>query len=83
MVDYREMVLTMLTQETSWLSKLAKEIATEDNSNLKNAKFAVSKALKTLQNDELILRQIMKLKDRKALLYYKRDSSMSGLHKFM
>ena len=43
----------------------------------------MSKALKTLQSDGFIARQMIKLKDKQVMLYYKRDSSMSGLHKFM
>ncbi len=83
MPDYRERVLKMLTKEASWPSELAREIVKDEGTEQESVKFAVSKALKTLQNDGLIARQMMKLKDREVLLYYKRDSAMSGLHKFM
>ena len=83
MTDYRERVLKMLTEEASWPSKLAREIATQEGTEQESVKFAVSKALKMLQNDGLIARQMIKLKDKEVMLYYKRDSAMSGLHKFM
>ena len=83
MPNYRERVLKMLTEEASWPSGLAREIATQEGTGQESVKFAVSKALKTLQNDGLIARQMMKLKDKEVMLYYKRDSAMSGLHKFM
>ncbi len=83
MPDYRERVLKMLTKEASWPSELAREIAKEDVTEQESVKFAVSKALKMLQNDGLIARQMIKLKDKEVMLYYKRDSAMSGLHKFM
>jgi hypothetical protein len=83
MPDYRERVLKMLTEEASWPSELAREIAKDESTEQESVKFAVSKALKTLQNDGLIARQMIKLKDKEVMLYYKRDSAMSGLHKFM
>ena len=83
MPNYRESVLKMLTEEASWPSKLAREIVTQEGTEQESVKFAVSKALKTLQNDGLIARQMLKLKDKEVMLYYKRDSAMSGLHKFM
>jgi hypothetical protein len=82
MVDYKENVLKLLTEEASWPSKLAKDIAKEEGVE-EEPKLAVSKALKTLQNDGRIGRQTMKLEDKEVMLYYRKDPSMSGLHKFM
>jgi len=55
----------------------------QEGTGSEEPKFAVSKALEVLQNDGLVGRQMMKLEDRKVMLYYKKDYSMSGLHKFM
>lgn len=82
MLNYKENVLELLTEEASWPSKLAKDIAKREILE-QEPKLAVSKALKTLQNDGMIGRQILKLEDREVMLYYRKDSSMSGLHKFM
>ncbi len=46
-------------------------------------KLAVSRALKVLQTEGLIARQALELEDKEVMLYYRRDPSMSGLHKFM
>ena len=46
-------------------------------------KLAVSKALKVLQTEGLIARQALELEGKEVMLYYRRDPSMSGLHKFM
>lgn len=83
MLDYREKLLSMLAQEASWPSKLAKDIAKADGMGDTEPKFAVSKALKALQKDGLIGRQMLKLGDREVVLYYRRDPTLSGLHKFM
>jgi hypothetical protein len=83
MLDYREKLLSMLAQEASWPSKLAKDIAKADGMGGTEPKFAVSKALKALQKDGLIGRQMLKLGDREVVLYYRRDPTLSGLHKFM
>lgn len=82
MPDYREKVLKMLTEEASWPSKLAKDIAKEEGLK-EEPKLAISKALKVLQNDGTIGRQMIKLEDREVMLYYKKDPSISGFHKFM
>ncbi|MHB1830735.1 MAG: AAA family ATPase [Candidatus Micrarchaeaceae archaeon] len=76
-------VLKMLMEEASWSSELARKIAKENGTDQESTKFAISKALKMLQKDGLIARQTIKLKDREVLLYYKRDSAISGLHNFM
>jgi len=83
MPDYREKVLKMLTEESSWPSKLAKGIAKQEGIAEYVPKLAVSKALKTLQNEGMIGRQVLKLEDKEVMLYYRKDPSMSGLHKFM
>ena len=62
---------------------LTREIATQEGTEQESVKFAVSKALKMLQNDGFVARQMMKLKDKEVMLYYKRDSALSGPHKFM
>jgi hypothetical protein len=82
-LDYREKLLAMLAQEASWPSKLAKDIAKADGMGNTEPKFAVSKALKALQKDGLIGRQMLKLGDREVVLYYRRDPTLSGLHRFM
>jgi hypothetical protein len=82
MVDYKEKVMKILTEEASWPSKLAKDIAKQESIE-QEPKLAVSKALKTLHNDGLIGRQVMKLDNKEIMLYYRKDPSMSGLHKFM
>jgi hypothetical protein len=82
-LDYREKLLAMLAQEASWPSKLAKDIAKADGMGDTEPKFAVSKALKALQKDGLIGRQMLKLGDREVVLYYRRDPTLSGLHRFM
>jgi predicted AAA+ superfamily ATPase len=46
-------------------------------------KLAVSKALKVLQTEGLVARQALELEGKEVMLYYRRDPSMSGLHKFM
>lgn len=81
--EYTEKVLAMLVQEASWPNKLAKTIANNEKIDVSKAKFIVSKALHTLQKDGKIDRQMMKLEDMEVMLYYKKDPSMSGLHKFM
>ena len=81
--DYKEKVLEMLTEEASWPSKLARDIAKQDNTNPKMRKVAVVRALKTLREDGSIERRLMVVGDREVMLYYKKDPSMSGLHKFM
>ena len=81
-LDYRAKVLEMLENEASWPSKLAKDIAKAEGMT-DEPKLAVSKALKALQSEGLIARQSLELEDKEVMLYYRRDPSMSGLHKFM
>ena len=72
----------MLESEASRPSKLAKDIAkTEGMAD--EPKLAVSKALKVLQTEGLVARQALELEGKEVMLYYRRDPSMSGLHKFM
>ncbi len=63
-------------------SKLAKDIAKAEGM-VDEPKLAVSKALKVLQTEGLIARQALELEGKEVMLYYRRDPSMSGLHKFM
>lgn len=81
--DYVTNILNMLTEEAAWPTKLARAIAKNDGIDLEKAKFAVSKALRKLQKDGLVGREHMKIGDKEVVLYYRRDSSMSGLHKYM
>ena len=81
--DYKEKVLEMLENEASWPSKLAKEIAKQDGTSPEMRKVAVVRALKALREDGSIERRSMVVGDRDVMLYYKKDPSMSGLHKFM
>ena len=81
-LDYRAKVLEMLESEASWPSKLAKDIAKAEGM-ADEPKLAVSKALKVLQTEGLVARQALELEDKEVMLYYRRDPSMSGLHKFM
>ena len=75
-------MLEMLESEASRPSKLAKDIAkTEGMAD--EPKLAVSKALKVLQIEGLVARQALELEGNEVMLYYRRDPSMSGLHKFM
>ncbi len=46
-------------------------------------KVAVVRALKALCEDGSIERRLIKIEKREVMLYYKKDPSMSGLHKFM
>ena len=80
--DYRAKVLEMLETEASWPSKLAKDIAKAEGM-ADEPKLAVSKALKGLQTEGLVARQALELEGKEVMLYYRRDPSMSGLHKFM
>ncbi|MCL5089808.1 MAG: hypothetical protein M1382_01400 [Candidatus Marsarchaeota archaeon] len=81
-LDYGVNVLEMLESEASRPSKLAKDIAkTEGMAD--EPKLAVSKALKVLQTEGLVARQALELEGKEVMLYYRRDPSMSGLHKFM
>ena len=81
-LDYRVKVLEMLETEASWPSKLAKDIAKAEGM-ADEPKLAVSKALKVLQTEGLIARQALELEGKEVMLYYRRDPSMSGLHRFM
>ena len=72
MQGYTEKVLTMLTEEASWPNKLAKTMANEEQIDVGRAKFIVSNALHILQKDGKIDRQMIKLKDKEVILYYKR-----------
>ena len=81
-LDYRAKVLEMLEAEASWPSKLAKDIAKAEGM-VDEPKLAVSKALKVLQTEGLVARQALELEGKEVMLYYRRDPSMSGLHKFM
>ena len=72
----------MLEAEASWPSKLAKDIAKVEGM-VDEPKLAVSKALKVLQTEGLVARQAFELEGKEVMLYYRRDPSMSGLHKFM
>ena len=63
-------------------SKRAKDIAKAEGM-VDEPKLAVSKALKVLQTEGLIARQALELEGKEVMLYYRRDPSMSGLHKFM
>ena len=72
----------MLETEASWPSKLAKDIAKAEGM-ADEPKLAVSKALKVLQTEGLIARQALELEGKEVMLYYRRDPSMSGLHRFM
>ena len=81
--DYKDKVLEMLTEEASWPSKLAREIAKQDGTSPEMRKVAVVRALKALREDGSIERRLMVVAEREVMLYYKKDPSMSGLHKFM
>ncbi|MGC8580444.1 MAG: hypothetical protein ACP5MB_10370, partial [bacterium] len=81
-LDYRAKVLEMLENEASWPSKLAKDIAKEQGMP-DEPKLAVSKALKVLQTEGLVAKQALELEGKEVTLYYRRDPSQSGLHKFM
>ena len=81
--DYVTDILNMLTEEAAWPTKLARAIAKSEGIDLEKAKFAVSKALRKLQKDGLVGRERMKIGDKEVVLYYRRDSSMSGLHRYM
>jgi len=70
-------------KRASWPGKLAKEIAVQDGIDQEWARFAVSKALKPLLTEGLVGRLAFLLEGREVMLYYKKDPSMSGLHKFM
>jgi predicted transcriptional regulator len=63
-------------------SKRAKDIAKVEGV-ADEPKLAVSKALKVLQTEGLVARQALELEGKEVMLYYRRDPSMSGLHKFM
>lgn len=81
-LDYRAEVLEMLETEASWPSRLAKDIAKAEGM-AEEPKLVVSKALKVLQTEGLVARQVLELEGKEVMLYYRRDPSMSGLHKFM
>ena len=83
MPDYRERVMKMLAEEASWPSKMAKEIAEQDRMDPQMAKVAVVRTLKALREDGSIERRLLSLEGREVSLYYKRDPTLSGLHKFM
>ncbi len=83
MPDYRDEVMDILERAARWPSKLARAIAMDWEEDEERTKFAVSKAIKGLQDDGAISRLALNIEGKDIKLYYKRDPSLSGLHKFM
>ena len=81
--DYRGEVMEMLTHEACWCAKMARGIARDYGGDETRAKFAVSKAVMALQSEGTIARLSLKMRGRDIMLYYKRDPTLSGLHRFM
>ncbi len=81
--DISDKVLRLLKEEAAWPTKIAKVIAAGEGLQLHEAKFLVSKALRQLSKDGLVGKERIKVEDKEVVLYYRRDSAMSGLHRFM
>ena len=83
MPDYKEKVLDILGGEASWPSKMARELAADTGEDFDKTRLAVSKAIKSLQSDGAVARTMLNIKGKDVMLYYRKDPSMSGLHRFM
>ena len=83
LLDYSEQVLKLLEGGASWPSRLTKRMIKDFNLDETTAKLMVSKALHNLHKEGLVGREHLKMDEKEISLYYRRDSSLSGLHKFM
>jgi Fe2+ or Zn2+ uptake regulation protein len=81
--DATEAVLKIIEEEASWPNDVARRIATQFNTDIDTAKLSVTNALHRLHKEGFVARENIKVKGNEIILYYKKDSSLSGLHKFM
>ena len=82
-IDATETVLKIIEEEASWANDIARKIAIQFNTNIDTAKLSVTNALHRLHKEGFIARESLKIKGNDIILYYRKDSSLSGLHKFM
>ena len=82
-MDATEAVLKIIEEEASWANDIARRVSAEFNTDIDTAKLSVTNALHRLHKEGLVARENLKLGGNDIVLYYRKDSSLSGLHKFM
>jgi energy-coupling factor transporter ATP-binding protein EcfA2 len=81
--DYSRKVMALLEGQASWPKEIARIIQKEEGIELNEAKILAARTLRKLRKEGRIDKVKMKLGEKDVVLYYMRDPSMSGLHRFM